>query len=650
MKKKIPITIVIFLLLTVGSTPAFSQPDTLWTRTYGVVGSGDKAFDMKKTDDGGYIMAGDIDRYFAYVVRTDSLGKSQWNSTFGDSSYITVYSICGNEDGYIIAGTTGSSTYRDYGEKLMGNNRASLKSSAFNRELTNMPVLQKENIFLTKGTLGSSYYRDFYLMAINNSGDSLWSKIYEKEGTERAYSTTTTNDGGYILAGVINDYQSSDNWYVVKTDALGDTLWTRIYQWNGTCYANSIVQTSDGGYIIAGYRDGGACIVKTDAMGEINWERWENDYVDRIFFSVKQTSDEGYIAVGAAGFGNNGSYYYIYYIVKYDYLGNKQWERSFGYAPYWNIAHEVEQIAGGGYIVAGFSNDFYNSGDISPYFVRMNVNGDSLWTLKLLTQGSVNMIYATEKLNDHEYAAAGHFDYDTQLMKIREIPFCEVDMLADDEPPIKVPPGGSLGYTATLANRFGEPLVTDVWVGVYYHGDFYQTKFFQGAEPVEPGEIITRHLVQNIPDCAPEGYYRYTAYCGDYPSISDSVWFGFGVENQLPVIPKANRDWSVEEVFLSGGQPSPDSIGNKILAANFHVSPNPFNASTRIDFNLPEAGHAKLEIYDLMGRKVEVLIDEYKDAGNYSVIWNAESYPSGIYFCKLTQGPLKVTKKMGLVK
>ncbi|MBD3232190.1 MAG: T9SS type A sorting domain-containing protein [candidate division Zixibacteria bacterium] len=95
------------------------------------------------------------------------------------------------------------------------------------------------------------------------------------------------------------------------------------------------------------------------------------------------------------------------------------------------------------------------------------------------------------------------------------------------------------------------------------------------------------------------------------------------------------------------------TMGEYIIPVNeLHIDnyPNVFNASTRIEFALPSDGHTKLEVYDLLGKRVEVLIDEYRRSGNHSVIWNAERVASGIYFCRLTQGEQKVTKKMGLVK
>ncbi len=78
--------------------------------------------------------------------------------------------------------------------------------------------------------------------------------------------------------------------------------------------------------------------------------------------------------------------------------------------------------------------------------------------------------------------------------------------------------------------------------------------------------------------------------------------------------------------------------------------PNVFNSRTRIDYKLSKDGHVKLEIFDIMGKRVDILIDRYKKAGEHSVIWNAEDYSSGVYFCILTQGLLQTTQKMVLVK
>ncbi len=104
--------------------------------------------------------------------------------------------------------------------------------------------------------------------------------------------------------------------------------------------------------------------------------------------------------------------------------------------------------------------------------------------------------------------------------------------------------------------------------------------------------------------------------------------------------------------FNISGFVSSENEGNLIpdtysLSQNF---PNPFNPSTRINFQLPNAGNVKISIYDAIGQKVDVIVNESKSAGNYSIQWNAGNLPSGVYIYKIEAGSFTDTKKMILVK
>lgn len=78
--------------------------------------------------------------------------------------------------------------------------------------------------------------------------------------------------------------------------------------------------------------------------------------------------------------------------------------------------------------------------------------------------------------------------------------------------------------------------------------------------------------------------------------------------------------------------------------------PNPFNPSTSIQFDLPRAGFATLKIYDILGKEIASLINETRPAGSYTVSWNAQNMPSGMYFYKLTSGGFTQVRKMMLIK
>lgn len=83
------------------------------------------------------------------------------------------------------------------------------------------------------------------------------------------------------------------------------------------------------------------------------------------------------------------------------------------------------------------------------------------------------------------------------------------------------------------------------------------------------------------------------------------------------------------------------------LEQNF---PNPFNPSTTISFAVPRAGRVTLEIYDILGRKVATLLDENVESGQHSVVWSAESAPSGMYFYKLNHAGGSILRKMAIIK
>ncbi|MBD3232619.1 MAG: hypothetical protein GF315_02735, partial [candidate division Zixibacteria bacterium] len=127
-----------------------------------------------------------------------------------------------------------------------------------------------------------------------------------------------------------------------------------------------------------------------------------------------------------------------------------------------------------------------------------------------------------------------------------EPPCCDVDMTPDDDPVI-VPPGGSFGFTGYIGNPTADPIVTDVWGGVIYMGNFYQQFAFNNI-PLNPGQFLSAHTSQHVPGFAPQGTYIYRAYCGDRPSVKcDSAEFPFTVTGARV---SDNSEWFIEGEFF----------------------------------------------------------------------------------------------------
>ncbi|MBD3234837.1 MAG: T9SS type A sorting domain-containing protein [candidate division Zixibacteria bacterium] len=217
---------------------------------------------------------------------------------------------------------------------------------------------------------------------------------------------------------------------------------------------------------------------------------------------------------------------------------------------------------------------------------------------------------------------------------------CDVNMIPDDYPVI-VPPGGSFGLTGYIGNPTPDPIITDVWGGVLYQGNFYRQFAFNNI-PLDPDESMTAHTTQNVPNWAPAGTYDYIAYCGDRPDTKcDSVLFPFTVTGAR--VADGATDWSIEGGFF----------GEELIPTEFALDnayPNPFNATTTISYQLPVASSVNLDIYNVLGQRVTSLVNGNMEAGYHSVNWDASNYSSGVYFYKLKIGDKVITKRMTLLK
>ncbi|MBD3232267.1 MAG: T9SS type A sorting domain-containing protein [candidate division Zixibacteria bacterium] len=235
-------------------------------------------------------------------------------------------------------------------------------------------------------------------------------------------------------------------------------------------------------------------------------------------------------------------------------------------------------------------------------------------------------------------------DVDTKLSEYGPVQcdVCpQVDMIPDNYP-VDVPPGGEFGLTGIIVNPDDEPMITDIWVGVNFQGEFYELWDFSGTF-VDIGQTLDAHLVQQVPNYAPTGTYDYIAFCGEKSNVAcDTAMFDFNVIG-------APRNGGSSDWTLSGGWNSQQQAETP-NAMSMESYPNPFNASANIRFNLPSDTNVKLSIYNLLGQEVETLADSYMQAGYHSVNWDASGYSSGLYFYRLRAGDKVIAKQITLLK
>ena len=200
----------------------------------------------------------------------------------------------------------------------------------------------------------------FYLIRTDSNGDSLWKRIYDQiDGNMYAYSDALkqTNDGGFIVAGCIwTDEGWYSDYFLLKTDANGDTMWTKIYHCHHNEEAVSVQQTEDGGYIIVGTRGdintniGLIYLLKTDANGDISWERPMLNHCTG--HTVRQTDDGGYVIGG--GFQETVDPPVHGLLVKTSKIGILEWYKTYegrGVARFNNLCMTND----GGYLLSGYT-------------------------------------------------------------------------------------------------------------------------------------------------------------------------------------------------------------------------------------------------------------------------------------------------------
>jgi hypothetical protein len=339
------VLVVVCVLLSAVCLASIASAQTSWQRIYGGTGD-DEGHSVRQTADGGYIIAGyslSFEEWAddVYLVKTNAQGDTLWTRTYGGTSNDWGNSVQQTSDGgYIIAGWTHS--------------------------------------------IGVAY--DVYLVKTNASGDTLWSRTYGGPSTEGGYSVQQTTDGGYIIAGNTDSYGTGgDNVYLIKTNAQGDTLWTRTYGGEDQDEAYSVAQTSDGGYIIAGkthsFGAGGedVYLLRIDASGDTLWTRtFGHSGSDDVGSSVQQTTDGGFIIAGY-----RSAYDPVFvdvYVIRTDASGDTLWTRMYGGADWdFDRGDAVQQTADGGYIIAGTTHSFGAGGD-DVYLLKTDASGDTLWT------------------------------------------------------------------------------------------------------------------------------------------------------------------------------------------------------------------------------------------------------------------------------
>jgi len=426
---------------------------------------------------------------------------------------------------------------------------------------------------------------DVYILRTDAGGDTLWTRTYGGTDHDIASSLESTAEGDFIITGETASFGAGEHdAYLLKMDPDGDTLWARTYGGSGYERGTQVVCTQDGRYAVCGRTssfgagDFDFYLVLVDSNGDTLGTHTYGGSGTDMGFAIDKTHDGGFILAGVTDSYGAGDF--DFYLVKTDSQGSVQWQQTYGGSGM-EWCHDAIQCADSGFVILG-STDTWTHGSSDFYVVRTDISGDTLWT----------RVYGTV------YSEGGN----------------SVRQTAD---------GGFVmaGFSGDWEAGWGDIYVlrTDAL------GDTLWTHSYS-RDPASNRETSGEIFIDS------EGYYILTGQSetggsGFYDGWILKIWDA--CQSGIPGSPEVRRG-------------ALDSVPSG--------RPNPFRGRTQVNFNMSGGGHVKLDVYDVTGKQVEVLLDDCMPAGSHAITWDASRLAPGMYFLKLAAGSDVSTATVILIK
>jgi hypothetical protein len=288
---------------------------------------------VNQTSDGGYVILehswSEIKWNDILLIKTDENGIEEWSRTFGGTDEECAKVVSQTRDGgYIILGWTMSFGLGNF---------------------------------------------DIWVIKTDSSGKEIWNHSYGGFNHDYGYSIDQTSDGGYIITGQSYDENHEERIWLLKLDSSGELEWDQIFGFWSRNTGHSVMETSDGGFIITGrmqnmWEKTETCLIKTDSKGNIEWEHTFDFYRYNTKYHVTETSDHGFVMAGSSNSKDFDSIIELV-VLKFDSFGNIQWNFTFD-----GIYHDegliVIEKPDGNLMVAGRTTE-YGPGDLDIILIEL---------------------------------------------------------------------------------------------------------------------------------------------------------------------------------------------------------------------------------------------------------------------------------------
>jgi Tol biopolymer transport system component len=333
---------------------------------------------------------------------------STWIRAYeGDPRSVAFDAVPAGDGGYLLVGST-NHTHRDAAnedvhlmkidvagqilwQKTYGGDR-------FDRGKAILPSAGRGFIILAETESSGAGDRDIYLLQVDQDGNELWSHTFGGPGRERANAILQTAEGGYLLAGQTASFGAGGrDLYLVKTDDQGGEVWSRTYGGEDDEEGYDVQQTPDGGFLVLGQVTQGEAVyvdqkpdlllLKTDSSGEELWSQvWVTEDVDGGHVLLP-TSDSTYLIAGITAPAGDQSQIDLL-LIKVNAEGNQLWNKPLGDPTAVDYAADAIELPGGNYLLTGLFNQ---GGRGAIPLVRTGADGELVWT-RTLVEGRGNKV------------------------------------------------------------------------------------------------------------------------------------------------------------------------------------------------------------------------------------------------------------------
>ncbi|MCB1060731.1 MAG: T9SS type A sorting domain-containing protein [Calditrichaeota bacterium] len=463
---------------------------------------------------------------------------------------------------------------------------------------------------------------DFILKFLTASGTLTNSFDYGTSDDEVANDIETTSDFGYIMCGYRERANSGRDFHLVKVTSAGVLEWAKTYGGPESDIAHAVIQTPDGGYAVVGetnsFGNGGSDVwlLRLDVNGDSLWSAAYLSADIEVGYDLAQTADGGFVIAGyQLTFGPVDQNALL---IKTNSAGAMQWVTVHDNGGF-DAATGINVCADGGFVLCGRSDA---GGTDDAMVLRFDEIGQHYWTV---TTGGASGDGANEirQLNSGGYIYCGY----RANPQAERIEWYVVKLLPDT--PLDGPlPVELLDFSAT-----------SVAEGIQIQ---WQTASELDLDRFEVwrGERGNFQLVYNT-------FPRGNASSGSsYSFVDENVTENTPYDYYLVSVDVGGAREEFRERMATASW-----YGNGEIPSEFGLTayPNPFNPSTTIEFQLPEAGSVVVSIFDNTGRIVERM-ERAADAGEVRFDWNAKGKTSGVYFAQVRAGKFVRTVPLVLLK